>query len=103
MPAAIRFLLEPGCFAELDSVAAAPDIAGLVELGSVAAAADIFGLDTASPPGAAELLSDASIFPSLAHPPTSNPKKASQRRFLNIGAPPVVRFGPHPLLSQGTR
>jgi hypothetical protein len=70
---------------ELDSVAAAPEIAGLVELDSVAATPAIAGLDTAAPPPAVDELSpEDCILPSLAQPPTMRLKKVI--KIVSIGA-----------------
>ena len=75
---------------ELDSVAAAPDIVGLVELGSGSMAADIAGLDMAAPSLAVdELPPEDCIFPSLAQPPTITPKNVIQIAFLSMSLPPV--------------
>ena len=87
-PAEIRVCLD--CFASGDSAVAVLDVIELVELGSGAAAADLVGLDiVVPPPGAVELLSDASIFPSLTHPPSMSPRKIIQIVCLSITVPPV--------------
>jgi len=84
-PAAIRFLLDLDWFMELDSVAAAPDIVGLVEFDSVAAIPDIAGLDTtASPPAVDELPPEDCILPSLAQPPTMRPKRVIKIVFPSM-------------------
>jgi hypothetical protein len=73
---------------ELDSVAAAPDIVGLVGFDSVAAMPDIAGLDTAAPPPAVDEVppedSIVSTLLSLAQPPTMRPKKVIKIVFPSI-------------------
>lgn len=82
-PAAIRvWLVDFDWFMALDSVAAVPDIFGLVEVDSVAAVPDIVGLDTAGVDVLPPEDSIVSVFRSLAQPPRMSPKKIIQIAFL---------------------
>jgi len=86
-PAAIRFLVDRDWFMELDSAAAAPDIAGLVDFGSAATIPDVAGLDTAAPPSAVDEPPEDSIvstFRSLAQPPIMRPKNVIKIVFPSM-------------------
>src|SRR5688572_7526772 len=69
------FLLDLDWFIELDWAVSLLD---RVELGPAASRLDI-----------GDLSADASIFPSLAHPPTMSPNTVTQNAVLNMTTPPL--------------
>jgi len=84
-PAAIRFWVALAWLMAVESDAAALDFGGLVIAASPDVVEPVAGAGAGAPPLVIdELVSEDTVFPSLAHPPTRSPKNDSQIIVLSM-------------------